>query len=174
MTKARPRQAGIYVILCEPTGEQYIGASAHLRMRKVVHFSSLRVGRHLCGRLQALYAAHGEESLRWRVLERVPLGPGLDAALRAAEIRHSTAARKRIGDRLISRIDLPYCGRSGNGGPTIGEMLARFRRFCLERGLDQRVEYQVALGSHMERVAARAKRPGWPKGKSRKRGKGAR
>lgn len=73
-------RAGVYAIVCEPTGEVYVGASSWLSNRRTSHFSQLRNGCHNCRRLQERYQTHGGDAFSWVVLEAVDADDGLEMA----------------------------------------------------------------------------------------------
>jgi hypothetical protein len=79
-------RAGVYAIVCEPTGEVYVGATIDLDARRPHHMSALKYRRHSCKRLQSLHDAHGADAFRWEELEVVTLAERLTEALGDAEV----------------------------------------------------------------------------------------
>ena len=63
--------SGIYAITNTVTGEQYIGASRTMEVRKVAHWADLRAGRGVNQRLQEAWDTHGAEAFVFVVLEEV-------------------------------------------------------------------------------------------------------
>jgi group I intron endonuclease len=61
-------QCGVYVIRCEPTGNEYVGASVHIIKRIREHFYRLEKGIHGNHRLQNTYNKYGKDSFRSEVL----------------------------------------------------------------------------------------------------------
>jgi group I intron endonuclease len=61
-------QCGVYVIRCEPTGEEYVGESVHIIKRLREHFYRLEKGVHRNRRLQHAYNDYGKDSFSSKVL----------------------------------------------------------------------------------------------------------
>ena len=62
---------GIYVIRNNVTGKTYVGSSRDCLRRKGEHYSRLRRGAHLNGKLQASWNKHGEASFDFTVIMSV-------------------------------------------------------------------------------------------------------
>ncbi len=73
------RMPGVYIVYCAPDERCYIGSTACLRTRYSTHWSKLRRANHENGRLQAAWARHGANAVRFGVLEELP-GAGDDDA----------------------------------------------------------------------------------------------
>jgi hypothetical protein len=72
--EVRPEGAvgGVYQIHSNATGGVYVGGTIqHLRQRWLVHLHYLRTGKHHAKLLQAVYDQHGEEDLRFSLVEWV-------------------------------------------------------------------------------------------------------
>jgi predicted GIY-YIG superfamily endonuclease len=52
-------QCGVYMIRCEPTGKEYVGASVNVVKRIREHFYRLEKGIHRNHRLQSAYKEYG-------------------------------------------------------------------------------------------------------------------
>jgi group I intron endonuclease len=61
-------QCGVYVIRCETTGNEYIGASVNIVKRVREHFYRLEKGVHRNRRLQHAYNDYGKDSFSSKVL----------------------------------------------------------------------------------------------------------
>ena len=61
--------SGIYSILNNVNGKQYIGQAYNCRQRKVQHYSDLRCGRHHNPHLQRSFNKYGEDAFSFRILE---------------------------------------------------------------------------------------------------------
>ncbi len=59
---------GCYKITCSVTGEYYLGSTKTFKQRTHVHKSKLKSGAHHNPNLQAIYDAHGPESLSYELL----------------------------------------------------------------------------------------------------------
>ena len=64
--------AGVYKIVCGPTGTAYIGQSTMLKKRFSRHKLDLRKGQHKNPHLQADYDKHGLDSLEFSVIVEYP------------------------------------------------------------------------------------------------------
>jgi len=61
-------QCGVYVIRCEPTGSQYVGASVNVVKRIREHFYRLEKGVHRNHRLQHAYNKYGKDNFSSEVV----------------------------------------------------------------------------------------------------------
>ena len=68
----RERESGIYALILEPTGHAYIGSAVDLFMRYRVHMNTLRNGKNHNKVLQFAYDVFGEDSFKFKVLEKLP------------------------------------------------------------------------------------------------------
>lgn len=57
--KRRLRRAGVYMISNRVTDEIYIGSSFDMFKRWNTHLSAIRLGKHACKRMSAIYAESG-------------------------------------------------------------------------------------------------------------------
>lgn len=64
-----PRESGIYLIRCLPTGKVYVGSSKNIYKRAKEHLSDLRRGIHHSFRLQRAWSRYGESAFAIEVLE---------------------------------------------------------------------------------------------------------
>lgn len=68
----RERVAGIYRIVCEPNGREYIGQSKDVYVRFRKHREKLRNGKHHNFNLQKDYDRYGEGQFNFEILEEIP------------------------------------------------------------------------------------------------------
>jgi group I intron endonuclease len=61
-------QCGVYVICCEPTGKDYVGASVNVVKRIREHFYRLEKDVHRNRRLQSTYNEYGKDSFSSKVM----------------------------------------------------------------------------------------------------------
>lgn len=66
------RAPGVYIVHCAADGRCYIGSTTCLRTRYSTHWSKLRRRDHENARLQAAWAQHGPNAVRFGVLEELP------------------------------------------------------------------------------------------------------
>ena len=64
------RYPGVYRIICQETGDCYVGSSAYLQSRKSEHLQRLRKNEHANIHLQRAWNKYGEESFIFEILER--------------------------------------------------------------------------------------------------------
>lgn len=69
--KERKTTGGIYAVLCQVTGERWIGRAADLDKIQNRLWFTLRQGSHSHAGLQAAWSAHGPEAFALEVLERL-------------------------------------------------------------------------------------------------------
>jgi hypothetical protein len=150
----RPIQAGVYSIVCRPTGERYIGASKNLSQRRSSHFTRLRGRHHLNRRLQSLFDQHGESSFVWEVDELIPPGSDLESRLRKAELRCLLKAASTAPGLLLTRPDTPY-RETAKARRTPIVLLREFKQFCLARGLDYQGEIEQAIRVRVSEISGR-------------------
>jgi len=67
--KKKPRQSGIYQILCKPTGKFYVGSAVWLAKRKRHHREALLAGTHYNQYLQRAWNKYGNDAFIFSVLE---------------------------------------------------------------------------------------------------------
>lgn len=66
-----PCSAGIYAIVCYPSGKVYIGSTQDIRKRWRKHVEDLCAGRHHCRHLQSAWNLYGPDAFTFRVLEPI-------------------------------------------------------------------------------------------------------
>lgn len=69
--KERKPAWGVYAVICNATGEAWVGASRHVDTQKNGLFFSLRLGSSPHAALQAAWSLHGEAEFRFEELERL-------------------------------------------------------------------------------------------------------
>ena len=69
--KDRKPGFGVFAVICEATGEVWVGTSRHLDTQQNGIWFSLRQGASLHRTLQAAWTAHGEAAFRFEELERL-------------------------------------------------------------------------------------------------------
>lgn len=70
--KERKAVSGVYAVICNATGETWVGASRNLEAQQNGLWFTLRLGSHRHASLQAAWNAHGETEFRYEALDRVP------------------------------------------------------------------------------------------------------
>lgn len=70
--KERPTIAGVFAVICNVTGQVWVGTSRHIDTQQNGLWFSLRMGTHLNRPLQAVWREHGEEQFRFEHLDRLP------------------------------------------------------------------------------------------------------
>lgn len=70
--KERKSISGIYAVICNATGEVWVGASRNLEAQQNGLWFTLRLGHHIHKSLQAAYRTHGGDAFRYEELDRVP------------------------------------------------------------------------------------------------------
>ncbi|MEK9970693.1 MAG: GIY-YIG nuclease family protein [Ferrovibrio sp.] len=73
--KERKTAAGIYALLCRPTGQRWAGRAADLSKIQNRVWFSLRQNGHTHRGLQAAWNAHGAEAFAFEELERIEEEP---------------------------------------------------------------------------------------------------
>ena len=63
--------SGIYLITCTGNKKQYVGSTKDFAVRKRLHWSELRLGKHGNRHMQRSWNKYGAESFEWAVLEEV-------------------------------------------------------------------------------------------------------
>lgn len=87
--KERKDVIGVFAIRCEPTGQIWVGASAHLDTQQNRDWFVLRQGSHINRELQAAWTACGETAFRFEAIEQ--LEPEENAHFRRALLRERAA-----------------------------------------------------------------------------------
>lgn len=67
--RERRAEVGIYAIRCHASGGCWVGSSRDLAKIRNRHWFSLRLGNHRTSELQAAWTRHGEEGVRFEILE---------------------------------------------------------------------------------------------------------
>lgn len=70
--KERKSVSGIYAVICNATGEVWVGASRNLAAQQNGVWFTLKLGSHMHKSLQAAWNEHGEAEFRYEELDRVP------------------------------------------------------------------------------------------------------
>jgi hypothetical protein len=63
--------AGVYAVICNATGEAWVGCSRHIQAQQNELWSSLRQGTSPFTSLQTSWACHGEAEFRFEELDRL-------------------------------------------------------------------------------------------------------
>ncbi|HMO43945.1 MAG TPA: GIY-YIG nuclease family protein [Phenylobacterium sp.] len=87
--KERPPAWGVFAIICNATGQAWVGGSRHLDTAQNGLWFSLRLGSCPYASLQAAWRAHGLEAFRFEELER--LRPDYPPLGRADELKRRQA-----------------------------------------------------------------------------------
>ncbi len=83
--KERAPAWGGYAVICNATGEAWVGASRHVDTQRNGLWFTLKLGRCRHAALQSAWNAHGEAEFRFEELDR--LQPDFSEMLRADEIK---------------------------------------------------------------------------------------
>ncbi|MDC7684974.1 GIY-YIG nuclease family protein [Asticcacaulis sp. BYS171W] len=70
--KERKSISGIYAVICNATGEVWVGASRNLESQQNGLWFTLRLGHHIHKPLQAAFSEHGAAAFRYEELDRIP------------------------------------------------------------------------------------------------------
>lgn len=69
--KERRSAFGVYAVICEATGQAWVGTSSHLETHKTGLWFGLRLGTSPFKGLQQAWKEHGEAAFRFEELERL-------------------------------------------------------------------------------------------------------
>ncbi len=69
--KERKPAYGVFAVICDATGEAWVGCSQHVDSQQTDLWFALRQGTSPFASLQAAWKAHGEEAFRFEELERL-------------------------------------------------------------------------------------------------------
>ena len=64
--------AGVFAVICNATGQVWVGTSRHIDTQQNSLWFSLRMGAYLNRTLQAAWRQHGESEFRFEHLDRLP------------------------------------------------------------------------------------------------------
>jgi group I intron endonuclease len=128
-------QCGVYVIRCEPTGNEYVGASVHIVKRIREHFYRLEKGVHRNRRLQHAYNDYGKDSFSSKVL-----------------LYCDPSNLEMYGNRLIKKIqpELNIVHTGHTKGARIRAMNRNER--AIEKSLDKQVRFIKKLEKMIKRT----------------------
>jgi hypothetical protein len=70
--RERKTIAGVFAVICNATGQVWVGTSRHIDTQQNGLWFTLRMGSHLNRPLQAVWAEHGEGEFRFEQLDRLP------------------------------------------------------------------------------------------------------
>lgn len=70
--KERKTIAGVFAVICNATGQAWVGTSRHIDTQQNGLWFTLRMGAHLNRPLQAVWTEHGESAFRFEQLDRLP------------------------------------------------------------------------------------------------------
>jgi hypothetical protein len=83
--KDRDPAFGVYAVICNATGEAWVGSSRHVDTRKNGLWFGLRLGTSPHASLQAAWKEHGESEFRFEELDR--LRPDFPESSRMDELK---------------------------------------------------------------------------------------
>ena len=144
-----PHSAGIYHILCEPTGKIYIGSTVDLRERWGSHRRSLRQGNHSNVYLQQAWDKYGEVSFKFSVLQFVETSVLLQAE--QAWLDKTGCADRNVGFNICtvagSTSDVNAQVWEGFIDPDGNEVIiTNLHAFCRQHGLDFPSMHRLSKG----------------------------
>jgi hypothetical protein len=87
--KERKSAFGVYAVICNATGEVWVGISRNLEAQANGLWFALRMGGSPNRSLQAVWTAHGEDAFRFEELER--LNDGFSDMARPDELKRRKA-----------------------------------------------------------------------------------
>lgn len=153
--KARPNLppvAGTYAVVHGATGQRYVGATVNLARREKSHMDALRLGRHWCRPLQALYQAD-PASLTF---VRLTLAPDLrrNDLERWLYDSEQCLLLGRGRENNLNETVLPHTPKSVGKKPT-HILIADFKRLCLSFGTPYRDELEAALDAARKIIESR-------------------
>ncbi|MDP1875304.1 GIY-YIG nuclease family protein [Phenylobacterium sp.] len=70
--KERPTIAGVFAVICNATGQAWVGQSRHVDTQQNGLWFALRQGSSPYRALQAAWKTHGGEAFRFEILDRLP------------------------------------------------------------------------------------------------------
>jgi hypothetical protein len=70
--KERKPAFGVYAVICNATGEVWVGRSRHVDTQQNGLWFALRLGTSPHASLQAVWRRHGEQAFRFEELDRLP------------------------------------------------------------------------------------------------------
>ncbi|MDQ6770537.1 MAG: hypothetical protein M3Z54_11185 [Gemmatimonadota bacterium] len=175
----RDTRAGLYAIVCLPTGREYVGSSYRLLKRFHYHRTTLRHGKHHNRFLQREWDTHGGGAFDFRVLaitgpdpryllecedrliaSSIASGLSMNAALSATTTRHSDGTRAKIREALRKSptfaATLARIGKANRGKKRTPEM----RKRQSERMMGHK-RSPVSIARHRETMKGIVRRPEW-------------
>lgn len=87
--KERKTVAGVFAVICNATGEVWVGTTPHIDTRQNGLWFALRMGGSPYKPLQAVWREHGEEAFRFEQLDRLP--DDISAMARDTELKSRAA-----------------------------------------------------------------------------------
>lgn len=131
---------GIYLILCRPTGEKYIGGTKRpMRLRFTAHRTQLRSGRCTIPKLQAAYDLHGPDAFEYIPLKNFPEDQIADREREALEFLkpelNTSHVTGKSGYRRWPHITVDGVSLSVNEVARKYGISSRMLRFRIEKGL---------------------------------------
>jgi group I intron endonuclease len=124
---------GVYVIRCEPTGSQYVGASVHIVKRIREHFYQLVKGVHRNRRLHHAFNKYGKASFRSDVV-----------------LNCDPNNLEMYGKKIIKKYRPEF--NIVNSGHAKGEMIRNFR------AVEKTLEKQMRIINKLEKTLKRTHR----------------
>lgn len=70
--KERPTIAGVFAVICNATGQAWVGQSRHIDTHQNGMWFALRQGSSPHRTLQAAWTTHGPDAFRFEILDRLP------------------------------------------------------------------------------------------------------
>lgn len=64
--------AGLYILICKPTGQVYVGSGENVAHRIRQHYNALVKRKHVNTFLQAAWNEHGQKSIDWQIIQETP------------------------------------------------------------------------------------------------------
>ncbi|CAN5442584.1 GIY-YIG nuclease family protein [soil metagenome] len=87
--KERKTISGVFAVICNATGQVWVGTTPHIDTRQNGLWFALRVGGSPHKALQAVWREHGEDAFRFEQLDRLP--DDISAMARDTELKSRAA-----------------------------------------------------------------------------------
>ena len=98
--KEQKTVAGVFAVICNATGQVWVGKTTHIDTRKNGVWAGLRFGGSPHKALQAAWNEHGEDAFRFEQLDRLP--DDLSPMARDTELKSRAGLwRKRLGAEML-------------------------------------------------------------------------
>lgn len=156
------KKSGAYLIICEATGERYVGGSVHMYRRISVHFCELRQGIHSNKRMQRAWNKYGEGQFSSKYLEKGDDVLGIERAWikrlepEFNEFTEPDPRGRKTPESILAKMrgPRPLMANNQNAKGAKRSLATRAKMAAAKKGVPSKLRGRTLSGEHKAKISA--------------------